>query len=273
LFAVDGVLKGVIPYADKLRSESSQVVRILRKTGVKKIVMITGDNDRVARAVADELGIQEYFAEVLPASKAELVKALQQKGHIVGMVGDGINDSPALAYGDVGVALRHGAKVACETADVVLMEDNLARLITAINISRDAIRTIHQNYAIIAGLNTLALPLTIPPGWISPNMSALISNGSAMDQQWISHSRQPECDPLCFEGLIRPPALHKTAAISSGIARSAAFSARCQAIACATFPAIFVGTFATGCRIGLTGVAFGRGIGPSMDSNICVSST
>jgi manganese/zinc-transporting P-type ATPase C len=142
--------------------------------------MITGDNNPVARGVANQLGIEDYFAEALPSTKAELIADLKQKGQVVGMVGDGINDSPALAYADVGIAMNHGADVARETADVVLMEDNLGKLITAIEVSRDAIRTIHQNYAIIAGLNTLALGLAIPTGLVSPNISALISNGSAI---------------------------------------------------------------------------------------------
>lgn len=144
------------------------------------MVMITGDNDRVARTVAKRLGIDDYFAEILPSHKAELVKALQKRGHVVGMVGDGINDSPALAHADVGIAMKHGADVARETADVVLMEDNLWNLIAALEISRSTIRNIQQNYAIIAGLNTLALALAIPSGLVSPNISALISNGSAI---------------------------------------------------------------------------------------------
>jgi heavy metal translocating P-type ATPase len=179
-FAVDGVLKGVIPYADRVRQESGPVVRALRHAGVKNVVMITGDHTRVARAVAGELGIDCCFAEILPASKAEIVRSLQSEGRVVGMVGDGINDSPALAHADVGIAMKHGADVARETADVVLMEDNLWKLVSAVEISRQAMRTIRQNYAIIAGLNALALLLAIPQGLIHPNVAALVSNGSAI---------------------------------------------------------------------------------------------
>jgi heavy metal translocating P-type ATPase len=180
LFAVDGVLKGIIPYADVLRNESRSVVHSLRDTGIRRVVMITGDNGRIAKAVAEQSGIDECFAETLPANKAEIIKDLQKQGHVVGMVGDGINDSPALAYADVGIAMKHGADVARETAHVVLMEDNLWRLPRAIEISRKTMKTIRQNYGIIAGLNALALLLAIPAGLVSPNISALISNGSAI---------------------------------------------------------------------------------------------
>jgi Cu2+-exporting ATPase len=179
-FAVDGVLKGIIPYADRVRQESGHVVQALRNRGVKNVVMITGDHTRVARAVAAQLGIDSYFAETLPGNKAEIIQSLQSQGRVVGMVGDGINDSPALAYADVGIAMKHGADVARETADVVLMEDNLWRLVTAISISGKAMNTIRQNYAIIAGLNALALLLAIPQGLIHPNIAALVSNGSAI---------------------------------------------------------------------------------------------
>lgn len=180
LFAVDGVLKGLIPYADRVRRESRQVVQTLQNLGIKDIAMITGDNERTARAVSGQLGISSCFAETLPAYKAELVRDLQKKGRVVGMVGDGINDSPALAHADIGIAMKHGADVARETADVVLMEDSLWKLVAAVELSRNAMRTVRQNYAIIASLNTLALLLAIPQGLISPNTSALISNGSAI---------------------------------------------------------------------------------------------
>jgi heavy metal translocating P-type ATPase len=180
LFAVDGVLKGVIPYADRIRQESSEVVSALRHAGTKHVMMITGDNQATADAVARQLGIEECYAETLPSSKADIVQALQRRGHVVAMVGDGINDSPALAFADVGIAMKHGADVARETADVVLMEDNLWKLLAAIEISRGAMRRISQNYAIIAGLNALALLLAIPTGLLSPNAAAVLSNGSAI---------------------------------------------------------------------------------------------
>lgn len=180
LFAVNGELKGLIPYADEVRPEGRDIIRILHKRGIRNTVMLTGDNANVAAAVAGHLGIDRVFAETMPSDKADIVRQLQAEGHVVGMVGDGINDSPALAYADVGIAMLEGADVARETADVVLMEDNLWKLITAIDISRNAMRLIHQNYAIIAGLNTLALALAIPQGLIRPDMSALLSNGSAI---------------------------------------------------------------------------------------------
>ena len=180
LFAVDGVLKGVIPYADRIRPESRDVVQTLRNNGIKHVVMITGDNGCVGQAVAGQLGIDQCVFEALPSDKAEAIQVLQRDGHVVGMVGDGINDSPALAFADIGISMKHGADVARETADVVLMEDSLWKLVSAIEISRDAIKTIKQNYAIIAVLNTIALAMAIPPGLINPNISALISNGSAV---------------------------------------------------------------------------------------------
>ena len=180
LFAVDGVLKGLIPYADQIRRESRAVVQTLRNLGIKDVIMITGDNECTAQAVSGQLGISRCYAETLPAYKAELVRNLQNKGRVVGMVGDGINDSPALAHADIGIAMKHGADVARETADVVLMEDSLWKLVAAVEVSRNAMRTVRQNYALIASLNTFALLLAIPPGLITPNISALISNGSAI---------------------------------------------------------------------------------------------
>ena len=180
LFAVDGVIKGLIPYSDQIRRETCEVLTVLRNRGMRNLMMLTGDNAVVARAVAGQLGIDRYFANTMPAEKAEIVRDLQREGRTVAMVGDGINDSPALAYADVGIAMKHGAEVARETADIVLMEDNLWKLIVAIEISRDAMAAIRQNYAIIAGLNTIALALALPSGLIGPATSTLLSNGSAV---------------------------------------------------------------------------------------------
>ena len=180
LFSVDGKLTGLIAYADQVRPESRDVVRTLHNRGVKHTVMLTGDNHVVARAVAAHLGIEQFFSDMLPAEKADIVQQFQKRGRVVAMVGDGINDSPALAYADIGIAMKGGAEIARETADVVLMEENLWKLLSAIDIAKDAMRLIRQNYAIIATLNTLAMTLAMPSGLVSPNVSALISNGSAI---------------------------------------------------------------------------------------------
>jgi heavy metal translocating P-type ATPase len=180
LLAVDGHLKGLIPYADLVRSESSLVVKALRERGIRHVSMITGDNGAVSAAVAKQLGIDEFYSEVLPAEKAEIVKRLKESGRVVAMVGDGINDSPALALADVGIAMKNGADVTREAADVVLMEENLWKLVSAVDTSREAISLIQQNFALIAGMNACAFALSIPSGFVSPGLIALISNGSAI---------------------------------------------------------------------------------------------
>jgi len=178
--ATDGKLAGLAPYADQIRDESSEVIRRLHGLGVKNTVMLTGDNAVVARAVSERLGLSRHFADMLPTDKADIVQSLQREGHVVAMVGDGINDSPALSFADVGVAMKHGAEVTHESADVVLMEDSLYKLVEAVETSRGAIGLIKQNYGIVVGLNTLALGLALPGGMISPSVTALLSNGSAI---------------------------------------------------------------------------------------------
>jgi P-type E1-E2 ATPase len=178
--SVDGSLAGLIPFTDKIRPESREIIRHLHANGIKNTVMLTGDNAVAARAVGRRLGLSRQFADMLPADKAEVIKQFQREGNVVAMVGDGINDSPALSFADVGIAMKHGAEVARESADVVLMEDSLWKLVKAVEISRGAVRLIHQNYAIVAGLNTLALGLALPGGLIVPEITALISNGSAI---------------------------------------------------------------------------------------------
>jgi cation-transporting P-type ATPase C len=178
--AVDGVVAGLVPYADSVRPESRAVVQRLHAMGIRNSIMLTGDNGTVAGAVGRRLGLTRHFADMLPADKAGVIQELQRAGHVVAMVGDGINDSPALSFADVGVAMKHGAEVAHESAHVVLMEDSLWKLVKAVEISHDAVGLIRQNYAIVAGLNTLALALALPAGLVSPSVTALISNGSAI---------------------------------------------------------------------------------------------
>jgi P-type E1-E2 ATPase len=178
--AVDGALAGLVPFTDRIRPESRDVIRQLHANGIKNTVMLTGDNAVVARSVGRRLGLSRQFADMLPADKADVIKQFQRDGHLVAMVGDGINDSPALSFADVGIAMKHGAEVARESADVVLMEDSLWKLVKAVEISRGAVRLIYQNYAIVAGMNTVALGLALPGGLIIPEITALISNGSAI---------------------------------------------------------------------------------------------
>lgn len=178
--AVDGSLAGLVSYADQIRQESKQVVERLRAAGVRETIMLTGDNEVVASAVARRLGLTGHFANLMPSDKADTVRKLQREGRIVAMVGDGINDSPALSYADVGIAMKHGADIAHESADVVLLEDSLWKLVETVEISRDAVRLIKQNYGIVAALNTVALGLVLPGGLIAPHVTAILSNGSAI---------------------------------------------------------------------------------------------
>ena len=178
--AVDGSVAGSVAYEDRIRAESGAVVAALHRMGVRETIMLTGDNARVAAAVRRRLGLSREVADMLPAEKVEVIQDLQRAGRRVAMVGDGINDSPALSFADVGIAMRHGPDITREAADIVLMEDSLWKLARAVEISRDAVGLIKQNYAIVAGMNTLALALALPGGLISPVVTALLSNGSAV---------------------------------------------------------------------------------------------
>jgi Cu2+-exporting ATPase len=180
MLAIDGKVAGLIPYADKVRPESHDVIQRLHNLGVRNTIMLTGDNGTVAKAVSGRLGLSRFMADMLPSQKSDYVQALRAKGQIVAMVGDGINDSPALSFADVGIAMKHGAQVAHESANIVLLEDSLWKLVQAIEISRDGVALIKQNYAIVAVLNTLALALALPGGLISPQTTAILSNGSAI---------------------------------------------------------------------------------------------
>ena len=152
--AQGGRLIGVLGVVDPLRRESRKVIEELRKRGIKRIVMLTGDDERTAKNVARELGIEEFRAQVLPGEKAEHVIALKREGCKVLMVGDGVNDSPALSSADVGATLKEGSDIAQEVADVVLMNNSLADLPHAIDLGRAAMRRIRENFTVSVGLNT-----------------------------------------------------------------------------------------------------------------------
>ena len=178
--AIDGELAGLIAYEDRIRLESRQIIQTLHSMGIRDTIMLTGDNDVVAQAVGKRLGLTRQVANMMPSDKAEVIQSLQKEGRMVAMIGDGINDSPALSFADVGIAMKHGADITHESADVILMEDSLWKLVRAIEVSRDAVGLIKQNYGIVAVMNTVALGLALPSGLISPEITAVISNGSAI---------------------------------------------------------------------------------------------
>ncbi len=160
IVAADGKAIGALAIADTIKSTAKTGIAALKKLGVS-VAMITGDHERVAKAVADELGIERYFAEVLPEQKASYVTKLQQEGKKVAMVGDGINDAPALAAADVGIAIATGTDVAIEAADVTLVNKDLQSIATTILLSRRTMRTIRQNLFWAFGYNVILIPVAM----------------------------------------------------------------------------------------------------------------
>lgn len=177
--AVNGELAGVICIEDPLRSEAGEVIRSLRRCGFKKIVMMTGDSERTACAVAEKVGVDEYYSEVLPEDKAGFVNAEKAKGHTVIMIGDGINDSPALSAADVGIAISGGAQIAREIADITITEDDLYRLVTLKQLSNVLMKRIECNYRFVIGFNLGLIVLGVG-GILAPSASALFHNVSTL---------------------------------------------------------------------------------------------
>jgi P-type Cu2+ transporter len=155
---IDGELKGALALADIIRSESKQAISRLREMGIK-CMMLTGDNRQVAKWVSEEIGLDEYFAEVLPDEKSAKVKEVQSRGQIVAMTGDGVNDAPALAQADVGIALGAGTDVAVETADIILVRSNPLDVVAILGLSRATYRKMIQNLLWATGYNVVAIPL------------------------------------------------------------------------------------------------------------------
>jgi Cu2+-exporting ATPase len=155
---VDGKLRGAIALADIIRPESQQAIAALKEMNIR-CMMLTGDNQQVAQWVSDQIGLDEYFAEVLPQDKAAKVKEVQSRGQLVAMTGDGVNDAPALAQADLGIAIGAGSDVAVETADVILVRSNPSDVVAILKLSRATYRKMRQNRFWATGYNAFALPL------------------------------------------------------------------------------------------------------------------
>jgi cation-transporting P-type ATPase C len=180
LLAVDGMLVGLISLRDEVRPEAAGVLEKLRANGIRRIVMLTGDHPDIAEVVAAELGIDEWRAEVLPEDKLEVVRGLQDEGYVVGMVGDGINDAPALAAADIGIAMGlAGTDVAVETADVALSNDDLQRLLDVRDLGARAVEVIRENYGMSIAVNAAGL-LIGAGGALSPVLAAILHNLSSV---------------------------------------------------------------------------------------------
>ena len=177
--ALEGTLAAVICIEDPLREEAADVIKKLKKAGITKVVMMTGDSERTACAIARKVGVDEYYSEVLPEDKASYVERAKAEGHKVIMIGDGINDSPALSAADIGIAISDGAEIAREIADITVGADNLNELITLRKISTALTRRIRRNYRTIVGFNTGLIVLGVA-GVIQPTTSALMHNTSTL---------------------------------------------------------------------------------------------
>ena len=177
--AIEGVLAAVICIEDPLRPEAAEIVRQLKKAGLKKIVMMTGDSERTAKAIAKKVGVDEYYAEVLPEDKANFVEKEKAEGRKVIMIGDGINDSPALSAADAGIAISEGAEIAREIADITVAADDLAEILVLRMLSNRLMKRIHRNYRFIVTFNAGLILLGVG-GILQPTTSALLHNTSTL---------------------------------------------------------------------------------------------
>ena len=177
--AIENQLAAVICIEDPLREEAKEVIQKLKKAGISKLVMMTGDSDRTAKAIAAKVGVDEYYSEVLPKDKADFVNKEKALGRKVIMIGDGINDSPALSAADVGIAISEGAELAREIADITIGAENLYELLTLKKISDGLMKRIHKNYRNIVGFNAGLIALGVG-GILQPTTSALLHNTSTL---------------------------------------------------------------------------------------------
>lgn len=177
--AIEGKLSAVICIEDPLRDEAAAVVTSLKKAGISKVVMMTGDSERTASVIAKKVGVDEYYAEVLPEDKAAFVEKEKAKGRKVIMIGDGINDSPALSAANVGIAISDGAEIAREIADITVGSDDLYQIVTLKYISNALMKRIRSNYRKIVGFNSGLIALGVA-GVLPPTTTALLHNGSTI---------------------------------------------------------------------------------------------
>ena len=177
--AIEGKLSAVICIEDPLRDEAAAVVNSLKKAGISKVVMMTGDSERTASVIAKKVGVDEYYAEVLPEDKAAFVEREKAKGRKVIMIGDGINDSPALSAANVGIAISDGAEIAREIADITVGSDDLYQIVTLKYISNALMKRIKSNYRKIVGFNSGLIALGVA-GVLPPTTTALLHNGSTI---------------------------------------------------------------------------------------------
>ena len=192
--AIDGVLSAVICISDPLREEAKDVLSALRSLGVKNAVMLTGDSPRTAAAIAEQLGVDDFQAGVLPSDKADYVAALRREGHTVLMVGDGINDSPALSEADAGIAISDGAAIAREIADITIAADSLWELVRLRQLSMALLHRIQNNYRFVIGFNGALIGLGVA-GVLPPATSAMLHNLSTLAVSLHSMSALPISKP------------------------------------------------------------------------------
>ena len=176
---IAGRLAAVICIVDPLRKEAKAAIRALHACGISKVVMMTGDNRKTAQAVAREVGVDQFFAEVLPEDKAAFIRQEKQAGRKVIMIGDGVNDTPALSEADAGIAINTGSAIAREVSDITIASEDLFELVTLRQLSQALMKRIHRNYRLIVGLNCTLIALGVA-GVIQPTTSALLHNASTL---------------------------------------------------------------------------------------------
>jgi heavy metal translocating P-type ATPase len=210
--AVDGRLSGLLAIADEIKEDAAEAVDRLKRLGIEP-VMITGDNERTARAVAQQVGITEVYAQVLPQDKAAKVRALQEQGYRVAMVGDGINDAPALMQADVGVAIGAGTDIAIESSDIIIVGDRLNAVVDAYHIGRSSFRKTVQNLILAFSFNGIGVPAAVTglvhPIWAMVAMVASVSTVllNSFGGRLLPKSRAPQEEKL-EKIVLKVPSMH-----------------------------------------------------------------